>query len=465
MTFQTVVGGVVFLLAFIALMLAFAWRRVVSTNVVHIVQSRKKTTSYGAGLSSGNVYYAIPHYIPFFGLSRIELPVNNFDIDLNDYKAYDKDRVPFVIHVTAFFRVADTNVAAARVQNFSELRKQLEQVVKGAVRKILASHEIHEIMTGRATFGQAFTTEVATELKMWGVEPVKNMELMDIRDADDSKVIANIMAQKSSHIDMESRQVVAANQQKAKTAEIEAARAVELSAIEAKRTTELAGQDMKQAVGERTAKQEQAVGVAQADQKKAIGVATEKAAQETKREAAETKKREMEIVSVQTQRQAEIQREAAVVMAEQHKKVTVTVAEGELEKTTLDARGVELTGNAKAAAERAMQLAPIQAQIELAKEIGANEPYQHYLVTLRRVEMEQAVGIANAKALEAAEVKVFANTGTAPEGIKSVAELLSTKGGQQVGAFVESLKATSDTMGPVLDLVESKVKGASPNGS
>jgi len=46
------------------------------------------------------------------------------------------------------------------------------------------------------------------------------MELMDIRDAQGHANIANIMAKKSSHIEMESRTEVAKNRQLAETAEI-----------------------------------------------------------------------------------------------------------------------------------------------------------------------------------------------------------------------------------------------------
>ncbi len=116
-----------------------------------------------------------------------------------------------------------------------------------------------------------------------------------------------------------------------------------------------------------------------------------------------------------------------------------------LEQTKLQASGVELTGRARAEAEKALQLAPVQAQIELAKEIGGNAGYQTYLVTLRQVEAAQAVGVAQASALQKAEIKVFANTGDAPSGLSSIGELLGSKGGQQVGAFLESLSATSES--------------------
>lgn len=457
-----IVGVVVTLLSIFAVFLAFAWREVVSTNVVHIVQTKKKTTSYGAHQDAGNVYYAFPSYLPVVGLSRIVLPVNNFNLDLNNYQAYDKDRVPLGLHVTAFFRIADTNKAAERVQGFEELKGQLELVVKGAVRKILASHDIHAIMTDRATFGKQFTEEVATELANWGVEPVKNMELMDIKDVEGSSVIANIMAKKSSHIEMESRVEVAANKQKAQTAEIEAARTIELSTIEAKKTTELSAIDAKKVTQVSAIQAEQSIGERKAEQAKVVGVANEKASQEQKTEAAVTMKKEMEVRSVQVQRQAEIDKTAAEIKAAQEAAVLERTAQGRLAQTKLDAEGnleqqrkdaegklaiatthataIQLEGEAKAASEAAMQLAPVTAQITLAKEIGSNEGYQTYLVNVRKIEAEQAIGQAQAKALEAADIKVIANTGTAQEGINSIGELFSASGGSKLGGLIAALQ-------------------------
>ena len=96
----------------LVVILAIAFRTVVETNSVHIVQSKKKTTSYGTGQAAGNVYYRWPSWVPVIGITRIKLPVSNFDLSLKDYEAYDKDRVPFMVDVTAFFRISKTDLAA-----------------------------------------------------------------------------------------------------------------------------------------------------------------------------------------------------------------------------------------------------------------------------------------------------------------------------------------------------------------
>ena len=80
------IGGLIAVI----LILAILFRRVVSTNVVHIVQRGRETIPYGTGLAEGNVYYAWPSWLPRIGVNVIILPVSNFDLTLEDYEAYCK---------------------------------------------------------------------------------------------------------------------------------------------------------------------------------------------------------------------------------------------------------------------------------------------------------------------------------------------------------------------------------------
>ena len=146
-----------------------ALRRVVPVNEVHIVQTRKNTVSYGKGFAS-NTYYEWPSRIPLIGLQRVTLPVSNFAIDLPDYAAYDKERVPFLVHVMAFFRISDSNTCAQRVASFEELKEQLTAIVQGSVRTVLAAHEIDQIMLDRSRFGEAFTNLFLLDPTVAGVE-------------------------------------------------------------------------------------------------------------------------------------------------------------------------------------------------------------------------------------------------------------------------------------------------------
>jgi len=267
--FSIVLSIIVVVAAILGTMLFFwvvALRRVVPVNEVHIVQTRKNTVSYGKGFDS-NTYYEWPSWIPLIGLTMIMLPVSNFSIDLPDYAAYDKERVPFLVHVMAFFRINDSNTAAQRVASFDELKQQLTAIVQGSVRTVLAGHEIDQIMLDRSRFGEAFTKEVQPQLGSWGVEAIKNIELMDIRDSKESEVIHNIMAKRTSGIERESRLVVADNTRQAEMAEIAAKREVDMS---------------KQLALEQ-------VGLRTAEKDKNVGVANELASQEVKVQQAECK--------------------------------------------------------------------------------------------------------------------------------------------------------------------------------
>ena len=414
------VWGIGIIIVLGALLISLMFRRVVSTNMVHIVQSRRKTTPYGTGQTAGNVYYAWPSSIPFFGVTVIRLPVSNFDLSLKDYDAYDIDRVPFMVDVASFFRISDTAKAAERVSDTNQLHEQLLLITQGAVRKVLAGDKIDNIMLERSKFGAAFTAEVTEQLLQWGVEPVKSMELMDIRDGRGSQVISNIMAKKTSFIEMQSRTEVAGNTKVAETAEIEARQVVAVRQQEAD-----------QLVGQRTA-----------DKEKAVGVSQELSRQEVLTQAKTTKVREMEVSQVQQVRAAEIEREKQIVAAEQDKRTRVIIADGTLEAQRKEAEGILAIGQARASAEQAMQMAPVAAAITLAKEIGTNEGYQKYLAMIEAIKAYITVGSEQARALQNADVKVISNSGTATGGVKNVMELFSSKGGTELGAMIEALAQT-----------------------
>ena len=425
-------------------------RRVVSTNEVHIIQSASKTVSYGKDQVDGNTYYEWPAWIPIIGIQVIKLPVSVFSLRLKDYEAYDNGRLPFVLDLEAFFRIENSNIAAQRVFSFSELSSQLTSILQGAARTILASKTIEEIMQGRSEFGDAFTKEVNEQLKAWGVTTVKNIELMDIRDSRESQVIQNIMDKKKSEIEKESRIVVAANKKAAQNAEIDAQREVEIN-------RQLAAEQ---------------VGIKTAEKDKAVGIANEKAQQDIKSQQKITTEKAMDVARVENVKAAEIAKDVNIVQAEERKQTdvisaegqkqkdviqaegqkqkTTLIAEGNLEAQKREAEGLLVNGQAKAEAEKLMQMAPVEAQIVLAKEIGENQSYQQYLITIRQVEANQAIGVEQARALDKADIKVIANSGTVTGGISSLGDLFTSQGGQNVGAALEGL-ANSEVGKQLLD--------------
>lgn len=430
------------ILGFLVMIIAKMYRVVVPTNEVHIVQSRKQTVSYGKDQPAGNIYYEWSSWMPWIGVTTITLPVSVFNVDLDNYAAYDKGRVPFQIDIMAFFRISDSNVAAQRVSSFEELTRQLQGILQGAIRSILASSEIEDILESRSTFGNRFTEAVESQLVAWGVMNVKSIELMDIRDANNSQVIANIMEKKKSLIEKESRVAVAENKKQS-----------ELAEIEAKQMVKVREQEALEAIGKRTAQKDQQ-----------IGIASQISEQQITEQLKVTTQKKMEVVQVERVNAAEIQKkvdlvaaalqkETFVIKAEGDKQKAVILAQGDSEKTAIIAegnfkqaqfvaQGIELEGKAKGEAERAVLMAPVQAQITLAKEIGENPGYQKYLLGVKELEKDQVVGVAQAEAIKEADIKIIANSGDVVGGVNSLSGILSSKGGTQLAAMVEGFIQT-----------------------
>lgn len=425
------VFGVVVAIIGIAVIASKFLRVAVKPNAVHIVQSRRKTVSYGKGSKEGNTYWAFPSWIPILGVQVAELPLSVFDLNLPDYEAYDVGKVPFVVDIKAFFRISDSNLAAERVQSMSALEEQLRGILQGSIRKILAFHDIEEIMMERSKFGEMFTKDTQANLMEWGVENVKNIELMDVRDSKDSRTVSNIMAKKESFIEMQSRTEVAENKKLAAQREIDAQREVDVSTQEAL-----------QKVGERTAEKD-----------KNVGIANERAKQEIKEQARVTAEKDMAVKQVNEVRSAEIAKAVRVVKAEEQKQVdvvesegekqkTILVAEGNLNSETLRAQGIEAVGRAEAEAQRLSEMALVSPQIALAEEIGENQGYQTYLVSIRNVEANQAIGVEAAKALQAAGIKIISNAGSPVDGVNKVLDLFTSKGGATLGSMAETFAQT-----------------------
>jgi flotillin len=410
-----------------------------------------------------------------FGVTVRELPVSNFDLDLNSYEAYDKNRLPFTVDVKAFFRIADTNQAAQKVENMTELHDHLAGIVQGSVRSIMAKSDLESIMQERSIYGEQFTNDVKDELAQWGVVPVKNIELMDIKDATASNVIQDIMAKKKSEIEKESRVTVALNRQKAQEAEIESVKEVEVKKSMAA-----------QASGEALAKSEQAVGIAKQHAEQAIAeeskvtaekamavsqVNTVRAAEIEKEAAIVSANKQKEIVSIgadaeKYQREVQAMAQKSVIEIEAEAKKTAVVREAEAKKTAVEreaeaskfrieqvaaatlvqqqneAKGTQSIGLAEAEAEKAKQLASVTAQTTLAKEVGENKEYQQYLITIEQIKATRDVGIEQAKNIGNARIEILANAGNIESGLNSVTEIFTSKGAAALNGLFAGLGQT-----------------------
>lgn len=414
MTIYYLAGAGILLAVFIILLLIVSalFRTVVPTNMVHIVNASKGRRVYGKDSEYGNTYYAFPSWIPRIGVSVTEFPISNFGVALQRYAAYDDKRLPFLADIQAFFVMEDANIVSQRVSDFTELKHHLTQIVSGAVRKVCAGLSIEDILKSRSILSKDFETEVIDQLKSWGVKPVNSIEFMNIQDAEGSKVIQDIQNKEESRIDCESRLVRSENQRQAEAKEIENKRQIEINKQEAL-----------QQVGTRTAEKDQA-----------IGISVEQAKQAIAEQSKITAERSMDVKLVEETRRAEIDKSVAITFAEQTKQTQVINAEADKQKQVLEAeakleqdkrqaegaltlqeanaKGILAIGQAQAESEKLSQLALVDPQITLAKEIGDNKPYQEYLLNSEQIKINGEVGTANAEALKSANVNIVSGNGS-----------------------------------------------------
>ncbi len=406
--------------------LAALWRVVVSPDKVHVVQRRKKTIVYGKGTSTGNVYYKIPSWIPFWGVDYKLMPVSIFKIPLEGYRAYDSKKAPFKVDVTAFFQInaEDSAQAAQRVSNFQDLVNELLEVLRGAVRKILASNEIDKIMTERSILGQSFLTEVRSQVSAWGVN-VLNIEFMDISDDDggDEAIITAIMKKHSSYIQRKSDEEVAINEKEAKVVQINAKKEADIEEIMALEVTEKRD----------------------AERKQAVGVADEKANQSIQEEKRSTAEREMAVLQVMEVEAKKIEAFARVEEAEGVKLANIREAEGEREAQALEGKGfgekAAAIGEGEAKAIRDKGLAEAEAKEKLADALSRfQEEGLFALLGEKFIEKDKDVGIAVAKAYQDADLKVIQTGNSKPKDLLDV--LTSADSGAKIGGMMEGLKQT-----------------------
>jgi len=449
----------------LVIIVVLSLRRIVPTNEVHVVRSGPQTYCYGATENSkGNIYYEFPAWVPLLGVSVTKFGINVFDLDIPNYEAYDKDRLPFVIDVKSFFRISSPVIASQRVSSQTELEKQLLGIVQGAARSILAKEDLNTIMGERNKYGEMFTKEVTDQLVEWGVSAVKNIELMDIRDSHSSNVIVNIMAKKKSQIEMESRQTVAENARKANEAEILAKKEVDLKEQEAI----------------------QAVGLRKAEVSQKVGIAEEQSKQMVQEQAKITTEKEMAVKRVQEVQAAEIQKQASIVKAEGDKNVVelnaeasvaksegekkVRVLEAEAKKAEVELRadadlkaarneslGIEAKGRAQATAKELDEKAKVAGDIELFDKVQSNPEYQEFMINTKRVEALMQVGIEQAKNLGNADIKIYATSETVNGGVSKAANTFSPSNGFNVSSLLDAFSSTdvgkkiSETIGNVLE--------------
>jgi len=435
-------------------------RKVVPTNEAHVVQTAKKSISYWKNVDwwkNGNVYYAWPSWLPGFWVSVQKLPLSIFDLQLNDYKAYDSWKVPFQVDITAFFVIKDPEIAAQKVETITELKNQLNETLKWVVRKVLASKDIVDIMESRTEIKDEFYNQVFDAVKSWWIM-LQNVEFMDIRDADGSQVVTNIMMKKRSQIEAESQIEVAENQKNAiiekenKEAEARAAAAA------AKSRADIIASDSEREAQLKVIENEKLTQNQEIEKERILAVQKEEAKQKLYEAEKLTKQKELAVKQVEEEKNAEIAKSIELIKADEQKQKMIIDAQAEKEKTELEAtadkikveleadaqkKKIESIGIAKAKELDYIGTAEAKNKSQMAEALNSfSKEALDFMKKQLDVKLSEIVDLEKAKALSKADVKVISTGANGWEWVKSFMDLFSANWWTNIGAMVEAAKNT-----------------------
>jgi len=366
---------------FIIIICAISWYKVVSPTEAHVVASGngKWVVSSDDKLSSANKrsYFAFPLIRK---IRILDITVKDLDIV---HETYEKNQARYNVRASLKYRIVDPLTASETFTNDEELNTLLKGVLQSAVRAVTVQYDVTDARANKLDMEKGIIVQIANDLNAWGIVLV-NFQLIDFQDTADSKIISNISRRREVEIESTTREV---NAEKIKQAVMKEAEA-------------------KQASSTREIERDEAIAKREQDKIKTVAE-QQKVAQE----------KTYEVIRVQTIKQAEIDKDKAVIMANQLKDVEAVNKEKKLLQGQGDRQMQEEQAKGSAAKFREDGLAQADAKEALQKALNKfDDKAIRALVAEKIVDMQQAVGVATANALARADVKAFLGGASGQQG-------------------------------------------------
>jgi flotillin len=416
---MVIAGFIIWIIVAVALIVIFliiaSMYRIVPADESHVVIQGRRIRIFSPHKTAENpqgksAYFHIPSwFFPFgLGMKIHKIPLRLISINVPDFLAFDKDRARFSCNIVTYVVVEEPIVSARRFSgDIDYLKEEVSKQVQAITRDATTKKAIREIINDRQGIIKEIDKPLKEVLSAWGLN-LTDIELIDFQDPQPSKddkngkpshVISDISSIIEEQINSEARQK---NAEQIKIARIKEAEADELS-----KTREIERDEI-------VAKREQSKVMIVAEQEK---LAREKM---------------LEVTKVQQVKTAEIERDRALVEANQNK----LTEEIKKEQKRLEGEGDRLKaeevakGNASPIRENG--IAEAQAKELLQSALNKFEDNAiRSLVAEKIVEMQKEVGIATAKALEQADVRVFAGE--------------DSKGAFDLGKMISALRTSNES--------------------
>ena len=404
---QTILGliGFVALLVVILVGWVISWFTIVSPSEAHLVvtPNKKFVACADEAIGEKRSYYAIPSWIPGFGRK-----VKVMDITIKDltmiHETVEKNQARYNVKSSTKYRIRDVKTASETYINDTELHEQLSGILHSAIRAVTIRYDIQEARAQKAKMATEVEKEIEKDFSTYGTQ-ICSFQLVDIQDTADSKIISNISRRREVEIESETRQV---NAEKMKQAVMK-----EAESTEASKKREI----------------ERDESIAKREQDKVMAVAVqEKLARD----------KQMDVVKISTIRQAEIDKEKAIVKANQDAETQKIIKE----QQRLIGEGTRMKMEQEALGDYAKTFQAGKANAD-AKEL-LQKALQKFddnairaLVAEKIVDMQTQVGVKSAEALKEAELKIFVGGNSAGQGFDL---------GQLISSMAVSNKGTADAV-------------------
>lgn len=409
-----IIGSIVGIVLIILIICGIAWWRVVDPSEAHLVATStgKFVVSPDENVGERRTYFAIPSWLPFFGRAIRIMDVTIKEI-LIEQETIEKNQARYSVKSSTKYRVNKVKVAAETFISDKDLQEQLKEIVRAGVRAVSVQYDVVDARANKREIEAKIREEIVDDFLKWGLELI-NFQLVEFKDTEDSQIISNISRRSEVEIEARTREQ---NAEKLKQARVKEAEAEEKA-----REREISKEKV---IGEREEAKKQAIAKQQ------------KIAEEER----------FKVVQVQTIKQAEIDKEKAIVLANQNKETEEIAKQQKLLEGQGDRVRAEEVAKGDAAPILEKGLAEAKAKDALQKALNQfGDEAIRALVAEKVVAMQETVGVETAKALMNADVKVFAGGGKAGEE------------GFELGKMIQSMAVSNGT---TADAVLNKI--ARPN--
>lgn len=456
-----IILGIILLALFV---IAAALRTVVPPNRSHVVIQGKKMRvfcphpDYNKTSGGQSTYYKIPSWFPLYGMKVRILDLEMLEIKVPNFVAFDEGRARFECDIVAFVVVKDPVRASMRMPSIKEMTGQVSQILQATTRESTTKKTVRQTINDRAGIIKMIRPIFTEAVEDWGLA-LKDIELVEFKDAPKSQVISDLSSIKEKEINTEMREKNADQDMKARVKEAETRETAQIREIQQE---------------EVVAKREQ--------EKNKLVFAKEK----------EAKEQELEVVKVEMVKTQKIEKEQQEVLAEQEKMVALIEAnklkdveeinkeqkllDGEGDKVRLqqiaigEASPIRETGTAEAdviklkyeaeakKAEPVREVGLAEGDAIKAKLVGEakgkdelQKVYDRFTpeairayVAKEIVDKDKAIGIALAKAFESADIKILSGGDKGSFDLSRIVESINVGSPQTANAIKNKLARPND---------------------